>query len=281
VLLAPLKGGSLYECKSCYLYFRYPRLPKAQLDILYQESSLSNWQYKPGDRRDWEIAANWLNERVVGKTVLDIGCFDGSFGKHLEPSWEKYGVEINEAAVKRAEERGIHIICRDLSEFDSLSTQFDAVTAFDVIEHVEDPKAFVEKIVKVTCPGGTIIISTGNTNAISWRFMGSRYWYCAIGEHISFINKQWCYDVAKALNCRVQHFEQFSHLGKNRTLSWMLLDLTKNVFYKFSPRVFNWLRSIRSIYLDKTDTSKYREFRQCPPGWESAKDHLVVIFRKP
>lgn len=200
--------------------------------------------------------------------------------RYLGGSWDRYGVEINDVAVKRAEKRGVRIIAKDFSEIDNLSIQFDAVTAFDVIEHVEDLKAFVEKIIKVIRPGGIIIISTGNTDAISWRFMRSQYWYCTIGEHISFINEQWCYNVAKLLNCRVQHFEKFSHLGRNRTLPRMILDLTKNIFYKFLPRMFAWLCLIRLTYLSKTDFSKYRELRQCPPSWMSAKDHLIVIFRK-
>lgn len=129
----------------------------------------------------------------------------------------------------------------------------------------------------MTRPGGVIIISTGNTDAISWRFMGSRYWYCAIGEHISFINKQWCYTVAKALNLRVWHIEKFSHLGENRTFSRIIRDLTANTFYKFFPEAFGWLRSIG---LGGGDTSKYPELRQCPPSWISSKDHLIVIFRK-
>ena len=277
LLQSDLKGNTLYRCKSCYLYFRYPRLSKEQLDTLYQVDNTGSWQYKLENRRDWEIAVNWLNEQVVGETVLDIGCFDGGFLGNLEGSWDRYGVEINETAVNSAQKRGVCIISKDFFEMNNLSIQFDVVTAFDVIEHVGDPKAFVEKIVEVTRPGGTIIISSGNTDAISWRFMRSRYWYCTIGEHISFINKQWCYAVAKTLNLRMRHFKKFSHSGKNRTLSRMSLDLTKNTFYKFFPRVFGWLRSIG---LGGSDVSKYPELRQPPPNWASAKDNLVVIFVK-
>lgn len=136
VLQSPIRGNILYRCKSCHLCYRWPQPSKAQMDVLYQVDNADSWQYNPEDRKDWQIAANWLNEQVVGKTVLDIGCFDGGFGEYLGWSWDRYGVEINEPAVKRTEKRGIRIISRDFSEMDNFPIKFDAVTAFDVIEHV-------------------------------------------------------------------------------------------------------------------------------------------------
>ncbi len=42
-----LSDGSLYQCKVCNLYFRWPRIPKVELDRLYREANPNNWQYEP------------------------------------------------------------------------------------------------------------------------------------------------------------------------------------------------------------------------------------------
>ena len=41
---------------------------------------------------------------------------------------------------------------------------FDGVFAFDVIEHVDDDRLFVTELVRVAEPGGTITITTPNTD---------------------------------------------------------------------------------------------------------------------
>src|SRR2546426_719773 len=38
----------------------------------------------------------------------------------------------------------------------------DGVTAVEVIEHLEDPRAFMRELVRVACPGGWICITTPN-----------------------------------------------------------------------------------------------------------------------
>ena len=277
VLGKPLSGGSLYQCGLCHLYFRWPRLPKADYHLFYREGNVNNWQYNPEDRRDWQIAVSWLNKYVGKGSILDIGCFDGGFLGYLGEPWKRYGIELHEAAVTRAKERGIHIIANDFNEIDQLSNQFDAVVAYDFIEHVEDPRYFLKQMAKTTRPDGLIIISTGDTGALSWKFMGSRYWYCAIAEHISFINKQWCDAAAQALNLQIEHFDRFSHAGKNRSILRIASQLSKNTFYKFFPHWFGWLRSIG---MGKIDTTKFTELKKHPPSWMSAKDHFIVIFRK-
>ncbi len=270
-------GGSLYRCNTCQLAFRWPRLPKEDLNLYYREGYVNNWQYKPEDRRDWQIAVGWLKKLVGKGRILDVGCFDGNFLSYLGEPWEKYGIELHEAAVKRAKERGIHILANDFTEIDQLSNQFDAVVAYDFIEHMEDPRYSLKQMAKATRSNGFIIISTGNTDSPSSKFMGNRYWYYVINEHISFINKKWCNIAARALNLQIQHVERFSHAGKNRNILQIVLQLFKNIVYKYFPHWFGWLRSIG---MGKIDIAKSIELKSHPPNWMSAKDHFIVIFRK-
>jgi 2-polyprenyl-3-methyl-5-hydroxy-6-metoxy-1,4-benzoquinol methylase len=140
---------------------------------LYQQGD--NWQYEPVDRTDWQIAAAWLKAHLSRASVLDIGCYDGGILSFLGDGFQGYGVEIHELAARRAEQKGIHILGSDFAEIEDFSIKFDAVVAMDFVEHVDDPFRFINLMRLVTRQGGFIIVSTGNTDAPSWRFMGSRY----------------------------------------------------------------------------------------------------------
>ena len=49
--------------------------------------------------------------------------------------------------------------------------KFDTVLALDVIEHLEDPEAAVQKIARILKPGGRVLASTGNISFIIVRIM--------------------------------------------------------------------------------------------------------------
>lgn len=158
----------------------------------------------------------------------------------------------------------------------SESDQYDVTVAFDVIEHVPDPRKLLNDMMDITRPGGTIIIATGNRDAFSWKLMGSSYWYCTIPEHLAFISTSWCHAAAKTLHLDLLHLETYSH-EQNRSLKLTLREWTTNVLFRFSPGLFARLR--RAGFGDK-DTQTFKELAHYPPTWTTAKDHLIAIFRK-
>jgi len=274
-LTEPLSGGSLFRCDSCWLYFRYPKLDNMKLDELYRQGSSDNWQHTISARSDWVTALDWISTLSVGRSVLDVGCFDGGFLSRLGSDYDLSGIEIHEGAAQAAEQKGIRIIAPSYRFLEEVDENFDIVTSFDVIEHVDDPLFFLKMISSITRPGGAVIISTGNTDAMSWRFMGSRYWYCTISEHISFINPRWCDIAASNLGLRVERIEKFSHLAASTPMR--IADLGKNMLYRVAPAVVAWLRTKGFGGIDvNIDPSLI----YAPPNWMSATDHFMVLFRK-
>ena len=278
VLDDPLPGGCLYQCRSCFLQFRHPKLDKTALDKLYKQGNEENWQNTVEGRVDWNIASRTIQTHLKQGSVLDVGCFSGGFLSTLPEPFQCFGIEIHKFAAREAEKAGVRIIGDDFAALASNVAVFDVVVAMDVIEHVEDPLVFLKMIVAATRPGGLIIISTGNTQAPSWRLMGSLYWYCTVAEHIVFICPQWCEHVARVCGVRVEQIEHFSHLGKDqRTIVRRLKELVRNLFFRMMPKCFAWLRSAG---FGKTDVSSHPSLKYYPPGWMSAKDHFVAVLRK-
>jgi methionine biosynthesis protein MetW len=105
---------------------------------------------------------------------LDIGCWDGSSTLLYEPFetfQEIYGVDISEAAVSEAVNKGINAHAVDINH-ENLpfpDNYFDFVTFVDVIEHLIEPYHILREIKRVLRSQGKLIIGTVNVGSLSNR----------------------------------------------------------------------------------------------------------------
>jgi len=269
----PIAGGGLYKCGDCGMLFRYPRLPKQELDALYGEGALDSWQGMPALRPDCIIIADFIRSQEGVKSVLDVGCFNGNFLDFLGPAYDRFGIEIHPGAAELARQKGISIVGRDFSDLDGLRAQYDCVVAIDVIEHAEDPAALLASLAGVTRPGGVIVISTGNPDAWSWRVMRGMYWYCTIPEHIAFISPRWCGRTARRLQLTLRKTVLFSH----EPLPWLSASAqaAANLLYRLAPRLAFELRRLYARAKGRTPAPWF----MLPPPWRCARDHHVAVFQ--
>ena len=235
------------------------------MDELYASGRDDTWADEPTTRPDWKLVGDLLTGVAPG-SVLDVGCFDGRFLSTLNSKWRRFGIEIQQAAAEKAKGRGATILG---SDFLDIKGSFDAVVAFDVIEHVTDPAAFLRRMADATASGGIIVISTGNTDSLSWRLMKGSYWYCRFPEHISFINPRWCKHQAKDLGLAVEIY-RFSRAGGS--LPKKLWELGANVLYLMLP-------ALNATGL-RPSNGKIGRLAKEGPLWSSSNDHMIVLFRK-
>jgi SAM-dependent methyltransferase len=116
--------------------------------------------YRDADMRPG-LAARYYREFGDARTILDVGCGTGDFGR-LRPSTaiSVYGVDIDALAVEQAQ-RYERAACVDV-DVEPLpfgEATFDAVLAKDIFEHVKDPGRLAREVYRVTRPGGIIICS--------------------------------------------------------------------------------------------------------------------------
>lgn len=124
--------------------------------------------------------------------LLDIGCSTGAFiAVAHRMGFSAEGVEPAPKAARAAQKAGLRVHEGLLEERAFPDQAFDAVTLFEVIEHVRDAVSLVRECHRILRPGGVLVIGTGNTASWAVSFMRSRWEYFHIerhGGHISFFN---------------------------------------------------------------------------------------------
>ncbi|MCL4490725.1 MAG: glycosyltransferase [Nitrospirae bacterium] len=102
------------------------------------------------------------------KFILDVGCSSGMLGKTLKDSNDNltvWGIEINGAIAQEAERRLDKVFVKDIEKSEPLfseQTLFDCIIFADVLEHLRDPWAALQRFSKHLSPGGTVVCSIPN-----------------------------------------------------------------------------------------------------------------------
>lgn len=108
------------------------------------------------------------NLAVPGRKILDVGTGDGMLGVLLG----SYGHKVTLTDLE--DWRNPRAMCLDFIEADSCVSlpfekdQFDLVSSFNTFEHLADPRAAFEEIIRVVRPGGFIYLEFGPLYTGPW-----------------------------------------------------------------------------------------------------------------
>lgn len=126
--------------------------------------------------------------------LLDVGCSSGAFlNTAVELGFCAEGVEPAPKAAATATAAGLKVHQGLLQEAGFAEGQFDAITLFEVIEHLREPSELLQECRRILRPGGILLVGTGNAASWSMAVMGSRWEYLHIakhGGHVSFFSPE-------------------------------------------------------------------------------------------
>ena len=158
------KDLDILECKNCGLVFLSSN--KHIDNNFYEQSNMSQdlnikeWIKETyiDDSRRFEF----VKEMVVNKKVIDFGSGAGGFLiKVKELAKTVVGVELDKKVKKYYKKKNIKLLL-NLNKLKN--NNFDIITAFHIIEHLQEPKLVLKELISKLKKGGKLIIEVPNSN---------------------------------------------------------------------------------------------------------------------
>ena len=91
--------------------------------------------------------------------VLDLGCNDGEFGKHLIDNLkcDVYGIDVSVVCEKFAKKNGVKFTRGRIEKMPYGDNEFDTAIAMEVLEHIWNTKKALAEIHRVIKLGGLLL----------------------------------------------------------------------------------------------------------------------------
>ena len=126
---------------------------------------MSDAAYVPLNTRPYGGHERLLALTGSPKRVLDVGCSSGYLARRLvERGATVVGIDTDEDAAAEARAVCEQVLVGDVEsmELPFPEQSFDVVLCGDVIEHLRDPEAFLERVRPLVRPGGKLVLTTPN-----------------------------------------------------------------------------------------------------------------------
>lgn len=172
-----LNGFKHNSCIKCGSVYVSPRLKDECLHKLYSDDYYSEMFTKSMipyfDKRKQLIGENkysqildFFSDDDSQNKVLDIGCGVGEvIDVFNDNSWDCEAIELNPVASEWLTKKGIKVFNDTLDNYQT-DHQFDLVMAWNVVEHVTNPKEFIQKAYNLLRPGGLFVSEVPHGNSL-------------------------------------------------------------------------------------------------------------------
>jgi 2-polyprenyl-3-methyl-5-hydroxy-6-metoxy-1,4-benzoquinol methylase len=274
------KDGFVFvRCDACWTVFMNPGPSSSAVERLYQTSH--NYEYWGKEvypasvesrftkltvpRAEYVIDA--LDDLSASRKVklLEVGAGTGEIVKYikkLNQAFETFAVEPNPSMWKYFQDSGVTLLKTSLEQLDNSDADFDAIFAFEVIEHLLEPKHLFEKAFELLKPGGKLIFSTPNAQSLEVLSLREASITLDI-EHISILSPLAIHSLAKQYGFSVRQIETPGKLdlelmkSKYRKSFLKLIlkgDASENRIQDFISKF--GLSSHMKLILEKTNTKR-------------------------
>ena len=181
------------RCKFCDTVYLNPVLTNEGLNKYYSTNSIRRSKDKAKNRlrgQQYKIDKNLIEIFINKGNVLDMGCENGKFLKILNKKFNKYGFDIDTSISKKINtfaeiQKGCFFDNNYKNNF------FDLIIFRGVIEHLSNPKDYINKCYKLLKKGGLIYFcATPNVDCLTASFYKNKWNLWHPIQHINLFSSK-------------------------------------------------------------------------------------------
>lgn len=176
-------------CESCQTVYVSPRPPPHAIEEYYAHSELYEyWNryifpasepvrreriFRPRVNRLLEICDRY---GVEPKVLVEVGPGFGTFCDEARASG-RFGrivaIEPTPSLAETCRRRGVEVIERPIEQVPLADIRANVLASFEVLEHLYDPKAFVEACARAVLPNGLLVLTCPNAHGFEVAVLGT------------------------------------------------------------------------------------------------------------
>lgn len=119
--------------------------------------------------------------------LIDVGCGAGLFLQQADlRGWNIHGTEFGQRCVEECRKRNVPIIEGPMDPNNYQAGSFDVVCSFEVIEHLTEPRAEIQRFRQLLRPGGLLYVTTPNFDCLARRLAPADWNVANYPEHLMY-----------------------------------------------------------------------------------------------
>jgi SAM-dependent methyltransferase len=187
----------MVSCGRCGHIYQNPRPTEDVIGRYYPDDYLLFLPAIEEERRWWRRLDRSYGRRMRCSAVhraagapgriLDIGCATGIFLDGMRRmGWQAQGIELSPTAAEYARGHfGLDVLTGRLEDSDFPAASFDAITLWDVLEHVYEPRRTLAELARLLRPGGVLVMSLPNPDSLEARLIGPHWHGWDLPRHLN------------------------------------------------------------------------------------------------
>jgi len=218
------KDVNILECDNCGLVFlsSFDHIKRSHYEDsgMHDGNVLDIDKWLKATKEDDKRRYQFVKEKITNKTVLDFGCGIGGFLDMVKNSASKVaGVELEKALQSSFKQRKLNIY----SDLSLVIGKYDVITAFHVVEHLENPKDTLKQLSSFLTEGGEMIIEVPNSNDAlltlyeNKPFQNFTYW----SQHLFLFNEKTMSELIKQSGLKLNWIKHIQRYSISNHLYWL------------------------------------------------------------
>src|SRR3989338_11026929 len=141
--------------------------------------------------------------RIKMPHVLDIGCGWGEFLEVLRRHRINYlGIDTSNRSISICKKKGLNARRKQIQNLKTGKKRYDAISMFQVIEHIENPLPVLRAALKLLKKGGILLITTPNHESPIRKILKQNWSVYHDPTHVAFYDKKTLKTVLKKAGFR-------------------------------------------------------------------------------